>query len=145
MTQNFSFLISAPPSQDVSKPKSKQHSEHGPAHSASTTEQPTSQSVPLTSMAPPTTNHTPALLSDPIILPYPSNDHVFISKSFLSFSHDLSAVMREIWLMTIFTGNTFIKNTKKNINRGQQSIPASNWMTAMFWKFLLWFGGVKFD
>ncbi|CAN9512746.1 unnamed protein product [Ophioblennius macclurei] len=35
------------------------------------------------SVAPPTTiaaatNHTPALLSDPIILPYPSNDHAFI-------------------------------------------------------------------
>ncbi|KAI3372573.1 hypothetical protein L3Q82_022700, partial [Scortum barcoo] len=68
----------APPSQDVSKTKSKQLDEPGPAHSASTTEQPTSQSVPLTSTAPPTTNHTPALLSDPIILPYPSNDHVFI-------------------------------------------------------------------
>ncbi|XP_029294729.1 neural proliferation differentiation and control protein 1 [Cottoperca gobio] len=72
--------LPAPPSQDVSEPKLKQLGEPNPTHSASTTEQPTSHSVPFTSMAPPitTSNHTPALLSDPIILPYPSNDHVFI-------------------------------------------------------------------
>ncbi|XP_074493262.1 neural proliferation differentiation and control protein 1 [Sebastes fasciatus] len=76
--------LPAPPSRDVYKPKSKQLGEAGPAHRASTTERPTS--APFTSTAPPTTtttttNHTPALLSDPIILPYPSNDRVFIIMS----------------------------------------------------------------
>ncbi|XP_044051561.1 neural proliferation differentiation and control protein 1 isoform X1 [Siniperca chuatsi] len=80
--QRTESRLPAPPSQDISTPKSKQLSEPGTAHRASTTEQPTSQSVPFTSMAPPTTtNHTPALLSEPIFLPYLSNDHVFIIMS----------------------------------------------------------------
>ncbi|XP_031156787.1 neural proliferation differentiation and control protein 1 isoform X1 [Sander lucioperca] len=81
--QRTESRLPAPPSQDVSKPKSKQLGEPGHAHRASATEQPMSQSVLFTSMAPPTTttNHTPALLSDPIILPYPSNDYVFIIMS----------------------------------------------------------------
>ncbi|XP_063754185.1 neural proliferation differentiation and control protein 1 isoform X2 [Eleginops maclovinus] len=51
-----------------------------PPLTPSTTEQPRSQSVLPTSEAPPTstTNHTTALLSDPIILPYPPHDQVFI-------------------------------------------------------------------
>ncbi|XP_045889991.1 uncharacterized protein LOC123959768 [Micropterus dolomieu] len=71
----------APPSQDISTPKSKQLSEPSTAHRASTAEQPTSQDVPFTSMAPTTItpHHTPTLLSDPIVLPYLSNDHAFIS------------------------------------------------------------------
>lgn len=82
------FLISAPPFQDASKPKSEPVSEPGQVNGASTTAQPTNQSTPFISVAPPTTtNHTPALLSDPIILPYPANDHVFISKSPLYLNH----------------------------------------------------------
>ncbi|KAM9360147.1 neural proliferation differentiation and control protein 1 [Symphorus nematophorus] len=89
--QRTESRLAAPPFQDVSKPKSKQLSVPGPTHTALTTEQPTSQSIPFTSMAPTTptatttttatTNHTPALLRDPIILPYPSNDHIFIIMS----------------------------------------------------------------
>ncbi|XP_049907331.1 neural proliferation differentiation and control protein 1 isoform X1 [Epinephelus moara] len=81
--QRTETRLSAPPSQDAYKPKSKQLGGHGPAHTASTTEQPRSQSVPITSVAPPSTstNHTPALLSNPIIFPYPSNDRVFIIMS----------------------------------------------------------------
>ncbi|XP_042344911.1 neural proliferation differentiation and control protein 1 [Plectropomus leopardus] len=82
--QRTESRMSAPPSRDIPKPKPKQLGEHGAAHRASTTEQPRSHSVPFTSTALPTTtatNHTPALLSDPIILPYPSNDHVFIIMS----------------------------------------------------------------
>lgn len=80
--QRTESRLSAPPSQDVSKLKSKQLGKHSPTHGASTSKQPTS--VPFSSTAPPTTtttNHTPALLSDPIILPYPSNDYVFIIMS----------------------------------------------------------------
>ncbi|XP_035515072.1 neural proliferation differentiation and control protein 1 [Morone saxatilis] len=83
--QRTESRLPAPPSQDVSKPKSKQVGVPGPTHRAFTTEQAMSQSVPFTSVAPLTTaaitNHTPALLSDPIILPYPSNDRVFIIMS----------------------------------------------------------------
>ncbi|XP_040897340.1 neural proliferation differentiation and control protein 1 [Toxotes jaculatrix] len=84
--QRTETRLPAPPSQDVSKLKSKQLSDSIHAHRASVTEQPTSQSVPLTRISPPTitattTNHTPALLSEPIILPYPSGDHVFIIMS----------------------------------------------------------------
>ncbi|XP_070821193.1 neural proliferation differentiation and control protein 1 [Chaetodon trifascialis] len=73
--QRTESRLPAPPVQDASNPKSKQLSVP-----TSTTGQPTSQSIQFTSMAPPTTttNHTPARLSDPIILPYPSNDHIFI-------------------------------------------------------------------
>ncbi|XP_070690519.1 neural proliferation differentiation and control protein 1 [Pempheris klunzingeri] len=82
--------VPAPPSQEVSKPESKQLIVPSPPLRAFTTEQPERQSTPLTSVAPPTatttnttntTNPTPALLSDPIILPYPSNDYVFIIMS----------------------------------------------------------------
>lgn len=70
------------PFQDISKPKSAHLSAPGFVHRVSTTEQPSSQSVLFTSVASPTTaNHTSALLRDPIILPYPSNDHVFIIMS----------------------------------------------------------------
>ncbi|XP_042277597.1 neural proliferation differentiation and control protein 1 [Thunnus thynnus] len=80
--QRTESRLPAPLSQDVSMPRSKQLSESGPTLRASTTEQPTSQSMSFTSTAKPnTTNHTPALLSDPIILPYPSNDHIFIIMS----------------------------------------------------------------
>lgn len=42
-----------------------------------------SQRISFTRVAPPTTTtHSPAVLSDPIILPHPSNDHVFIGESF---------------------------------------------------------------
>lgn len=81
--QRTESRLPAPPSQDVPNPKSKEFSEPGPAHTASTTEQPMSTSVnsisPVSLTPPPTnTNHTPALLSGPVIVPYPSNDHVFI-------------------------------------------------------------------
>ncbi|XP_071379886.1 LOW QUALITY PROTEIN: neural proliferation differentiation and control protein 1-like [Centroberyx affinis] len=73
--------LPAPPAQDV-QTQSKELNVPGPAHRASTTERPTSPSASPTSTAPPTTtNHTPALLSDPVIVPYPSNDHVFIVMS----------------------------------------------------------------
>ncbi|KAM3611082.1 uncharacterized protein V6R79_013163 [Siganus canaliculatus] len=78
--QRTETRLSAPPSQYVSKPKSKQLDAPG----ASTTSQATVQTVPSTSVAPPsntTTNHTPGLLHEPIIIPYPSNDHVFIIMS----------------------------------------------------------------
>ncbi|KAE8291574.1 Neural proliferation differentiation and control protein 1 [Larimichthys crocea] len=85
--------LPASPFQDISK--SMQLSQSGPAHGASTTEQPTKAAVFTTTVASPTptttttatttttttTNHTPALLDDPIILPYPSNDSVFIIMS----------------------------------------------------------------
>ncbi|XP_017288173.1 neural proliferation differentiation and control protein 1 [Kryptolebias marmoratus] len=62
--QRTESVVPVPPSQDV------------------TSEQPSSQRAPLTSTtASTTTNHTPGLLSDPIIIPYPSNDHVFIIMS----------------------------------------------------------------
>ncbi|XP_076021259.1 neural proliferation differentiation and control protein 1 isoform X2 [Genypterus blacodes] len=74
--------LPAPPSQDVSKPKSMQSSEPGPTLRASPAQQPTSQNLSSTSTIPPTTtSHTPALFNDPVILPYPSNDHVFIIMS----------------------------------------------------------------
>ncbi|XP_073322959.1 neural proliferation differentiation and control protein 1 [Pagrus major] len=82
--QRTESRLPAPSSHNVPKPQSKQLSEAGPTHRASTIEQPTSHSVPFTSVAPATastTNHTPPLLSDPIILPYPSNDRVFIIMS----------------------------------------------------------------
>lgn len=60
--------ISAPPSQDVISKQLEPSPESLTEHPATT--------------APPTTsNHTTALLRDPIILPYPSNDHVFIIMS----------------------------------------------------------------
>ncbi|XP_054467601.1 neural proliferation differentiation and control protein 1 [Anoplopoma fimbria] len=77
--QRTESRLPAPPHQDVSNPKSKQFTEAGPAHGVSPTEQPTNGT--FTSMAPPTTNHTPVLLRDPVILPYPSNDRVFIIMS----------------------------------------------------------------
>ncbi|XP_041793866.1 neural proliferation differentiation and control protein 1 [Chelmon rostratus] len=71
-----SRLPAAPHFQDVSQAKQL-------SVPISTTGQPTSQSIQFTSVAPPTTttNHTPAMLSDPIILPYPSNDHIFLIMS----------------------------------------------------------------
>lgn len=79
--QRTESRLTAPLSKDVSKLKSMQLGVH--AHRTSTTEQPSSQNIRFTSTAPPTTtsNHTHALLSDPIILPYPANDHVFIVMS----------------------------------------------------------------
>ncbi|XP_068559968.1 neural proliferation differentiation and control protein 1 [Cebidichthys violaceus] len=77
--QRTESRLPAPRPQDFSNSKSKQLTEAGAAHRASPTEQPTN--VSFSSMAPPTTNHTTVLLSDPIILPYPSNDHVFIIMS----------------------------------------------------------------
>ncbi|KAJ4942334.1 hypothetical protein JOQ06_012200 [Pogonophryne albipinna] len=73
--------LPAPTSQIASEP-----SPGAPPLTASTTEQPRSQSVLPTSAAPTfsiskttsSTNHTTALLSDPIILPYPPHDQVFI-------------------------------------------------------------------
>ncbi|KAM9858192.1 neural proliferation differentiation and control protein 1 [Aulostomus maculatus] len=73
----------ASPSQDVSAPKSKQLSDPSATLRPSTREPPTNQSMTRMSTTPPTTatNHTPALLSDPIIVPYPSNDRIFIIMS----------------------------------------------------------------
>ncbi|KAL3062262.1 hypothetical protein OYC64_002128 [Pagothenia borchgrevinki] len=73
--------LPAPTSQIASEP-----SPGAPPLTASTTEQPRSQSVLPTSEAPTSstskttssTNHTTALLSVPIILPYPPHDQVFI-------------------------------------------------------------------
>ncbi|XP_029999068.1 neural proliferation differentiation and control protein 1-like [Sphaeramia orbicularis] len=77
--QRTETRLPAPPSQDVPKPKSKELSEPGPAHTASATEQPTSTSaasvLPVSLTPPPiATNHTPALLRGPVIVPHPSND-----------------------------------------------------------------------
>ncbi|XP_032363446.1 neural proliferation differentiation and control protein 1 isoform X1 [Etheostoma spectabile] len=72
--QRTESRLPAPPSQDVSQAKSNQLGEPGHVHRASATEQPMTQ-------PPTTTNHTPALFSDPIILPYPPNDYVFIIMS----------------------------------------------------------------
>ena len=93
MPQSLSFFIPASPSQYASNPKAKQLSELGYDQRPLITEPPASQSVQVTTLAPSThttnttntTNTTPTLLRDPIILSYPSNDHVFISKSFLLF------------------------------------------------------------
>ncbi|XP_070761203.1 neural proliferation differentiation and control protein 1 [Enoplosus armatus] len=81
--QRTESRLSAPPHQDVSTPETKQPSEPGATHRAPGAEQPAGQSIPFASMAPPTTttNHTPALLSNPILLPYLSNDHVFVIMS----------------------------------------------------------------
>ncbi|XP_023136729.2 neural proliferation differentiation and control protein 1 [Amphiprion ocellaris] len=78
--QRTSSRLPAPPSQDVT---SKQLNDPSSSLRAPLTKQPTNQSFLFTSTAPATTtaNHTPALLSDPMILPYPSNDHVFIIMS----------------------------------------------------------------
>ncbi|KAM7018590.1 neural proliferation differentiation and control protein 1 [Tautogolabrus adspersus] len=80
--QRTESRLSAPPVQDVPKQESKQPSEPDPPRNGSTTQRPTSPSAVFTSVptAPPT-NHTPTLLRDPIIMPYPSNDHVFIIMS----------------------------------------------------------------
>lgn len=88
----FLFLfVTAPPVQDFSE------SESGLTHGAATTVRPTNQSVAFTSVAVPATtvNHTTGLLSDPIIFPYPSNDHVFISKSFRSFNRIFSVTVTD--------------------------------------------------
>ncbi|KAK2902560.1 neural proliferation differentiation and control protein 1 [Channa argus] len=81
--QRTESRLPAPPSKDVSKPISKQLSKTASAHRAPITEQPPTQSALFTSTAPltTTTNHTTALLMGPIILPYPSNDRVFIIMS----------------------------------------------------------------
>ncbi|MEQ2316770.1 hypothetical protein AMECASPLE_035957 [Ameca splendens] len=69
----------APPSQYF---KLKKLIESSSVHRGSPTEQPTSLSNLLNTTTPPsTTNHTPGLLSDPLIIAYPSNDHVFIIMS----------------------------------------------------------------
>ncbi|XP_075324262.1 neural proliferation differentiation and control protein 1 isoform X2 [Odontesthes bonariensis] len=74
--QRMESVVPAPPFQDV---KSKQLDK--PSRE-SLTEQPASQSVSFSSTPPSTTtNHTPALLSNPIILPHPSTDHVLIIMS----------------------------------------------------------------
>ncbi|XP_036955371.1 neural proliferation differentiation and control protein 1 [Acanthopagrus latus] len=82
--QRTESRLSAPSSHDLPKPQSQQLSVASPTDRASTTEQTTSHSVLPTSVATTTAstrNNTPALLSDPIILPYPSNDRVFIIMS----------------------------------------------------------------
>lgn len=85
------LFVTAPPVQDFSEPES------GLTHGAATTVRPTNQSVAFTSVAVPATtvNHTTGLLSDPIIFPYPSNDHVFISKSFRSLNRILSVTVTD--------------------------------------------------
>lgn len=75
--QRAESKLPAPFSQDIT---SKQFSEPGYTNRASSTEQ--TFSILLTSMSPPTTtNRPPALLSNPIILHYPSNDYVLIIMS----------------------------------------------------------------
>ncbi|KAM3867688.1 neural proliferation differentiation and control protein 1 [Diretmus argenteus] len=75
--------LPAPPAQDVPQLKTKELNVTDPTRRVSTTEQPTTQSAMSTGTAPPTTttNHTSDLFNDPIILPYPSNNHVFIVMS----------------------------------------------------------------
>lgn len=77
--QRTESRLQALPSQDV---ESKQIKEPSSTHRVAFTEE-LSQSIPLMSTAAPTTttNHTTALLTNPIMLPYPSNDHVFIIMS----------------------------------------------------------------
>ncbi|XP_013890139.1 neural proliferation differentiation and control protein 1, partial [Austrofundulus limnaeus] len=74
--QRTESVVPVPSSQDVSsKPLSEpSFTDRGPP-----TEQPTSTTP--TSTITPTTNHTPGLFSDPIIISYPSNDFVFIIMS----------------------------------------------------------------
>ncbi|KAG7240040.1 hypothetical protein INR49_028043 [Caranx melampygus] len=81
--QRTEARLPAPLSQDVPQPVTKQLSELGHTHRPSTAEHATGHTVPFTRVTPPTTitNHTPALLSGPIILPYPTNDRVFITMS----------------------------------------------------------------
>ncbi|MEQ2209572.1 hypothetical protein XENOCAPTIV_001109, partial [Xenoophorus captivus] len=77
--QRTESRMPAPPSQYF---KLKKLIEPSSVHRGSPTEQPTSLSNLLnTTTLPSTTNHTPGLLGDPLIIAYPSNDHVFISKS----------------------------------------------------------------
>ncbi|XP_028270411.1 neural proliferation differentiation and control protein 1 [Parambassis ranga] len=72
----------APLSQDG---KSQEFHRPSSAYRTFPMEQPTRQGDSFNSTALPTTaattNHTPTLLSNPMILPYPSNDHVFIIMS----------------------------------------------------------------
>lgn len=77
---NIFFCILVPSFQDSSL---KLLSEPNDTNRGPPTEQSTSPSTTPTSTTTPTTNHTPGLLRDPVIIPYPSNDFVFISKSFL--------------------------------------------------------------
>ncbi|CAJ1068681.1 neural proliferation differentiation and control protein 1 [Xyrichtys novacula] len=85
--QRTESRLPAPPVQDAPKPESKQPSEPGPVQNTPTAEvQPAAtQSDQLTSVRTTTattlSNYTPALLKDPIIVPYPSNDHAFIIMS----------------------------------------------------------------
>ncbi|KAK2837052.1 hypothetical protein Q5P01_014264 [Channa striata] len=76
--QRTESRLPAPPSKDFPESKPKQLSKTASAHRA-----PANQSGLFTSTAPLTTtsNHTTALLMDPIILPYPSNDRVFVIMS----------------------------------------------------------------
>ncbi|XP_034451731.1 neural proliferation differentiation and control protein 1 [Hippoglossus hippoglossus] len=86
--QRTESRLPASPSQYASNPKAKQLSELSYDQRPLITEPPASQSVQVTTLAPSTTttttnttNTTPTLLRDPIILSYPSNDHVFIIMS----------------------------------------------------------------
>ncbi|MEQ2176666.1 hypothetical protein GOODEAATRI_030335, partial [Goodea atripinnis] len=77
--QRTESRMPAPPSQYF---KLKKLIEPSSVHRGFPTEQPTSLSNLLNTTTPPsTTNHTPGLLSDPLIIAYPSNDHVFIIMS----------------------------------------------------------------
>ncbi|XP_047237956.1 neural proliferation differentiation and control protein 1 [Girardinichthys multiradiatus] len=74
--QRTESRMPAPPSQYF---KLKKLIEPSSVHRGSPTEQPTSLSNLLNTTTPPSsTNHTPGLLGDPLIIAYPSNDHVFI-------------------------------------------------------------------
>ncbi|KAM4615774.1 neural proliferation differentiation and control protein 1 [Polymixia lowei] len=70
--------LPAPPAQDVPKLKGIDLNVPASLHK-STTEQSSPQTA--TAAPPTTTNHTAAALRAPVILPYPSNDHVYIAVS----------------------------------------------------------------
>lgn len=72
--QRTESRLPAPPALDLSQ------TETGLTNGAATTARPHNRSVAFTSVARPATavNHTTGLLTEPVIFPYPSNDHVFI-------------------------------------------------------------------
>lgn len=110
------LFVTAPPVRDFSE------SESGLTHGAATTVRPTNQSVAFTSVAVPATtvNHTTGLLSDPIIFPYPSNDHVFISKSFRSFNRIFSVTVTDKRSVSCLQ-----KKTRLGFKRANKLIAAS--------------------
>lgn len=83
----FLYLLLASSFQDVPKVKEEEDDRSMILTQRPTTEQPTTHSTTTapyntTTAAPtmtaPTTTHIPAVRSGPLIIPYPSNDHVFI-------------------------------------------------------------------